>query len=683
MDYFSAMDNPFLKPSPLPYELPDFAQIEQEHYEPAFEIGMREHRSEIDAIAMNPEAPTFENTIVALEKSGQILSRVSHVFFNKTSSDTSDFLEALQAKIAPQLSAHRDAIQLNQSLFSRIAQLWDSRSTLALNAEESQVLKKYYYDFVHAGAKLSETERMRVMEINQELASLQAEFSKRVLADTNALAVVIDDVAKLDGLSDQQIAAAKQAAHAMGKPDAWVITAVNFSGHPYLASLKNREIRQEIMLASLKKGGQANDFNTSDVLVTMAKLRAEKAKLFGFSSHAEYVLSRQTAKHPERVIEMLQKLAKSAVQNAKREAAQLQDLIAQQGENFELASWDWDFYTEALRRDEYNLDVSLLKPYFELNNVLYKGIFKAAGDLFGLSFKRREDLVGYHPDVQVFEVFKDSHPLGLYLADFYMRPSKRGGAWMNSLVDQNSLLNQSPVIVNNLNIPKPPEGSPTLLTLDETTTFFHEFGHALHGLLSNVTFPRVSGTSVERDFVEFPSQVNEMWMMWPEVVDSYALHYETGERLPQEWIDILQSTETFNEGYKTTSYLAASVLDLAFHLLDVESDIENVEEFEKNAIASFGLDFDPVPTRYRSTYFSHIFAGGYSAGYYGYIWSEVLDADAVEWFKENGGLTRANGQHFADTLLSRGGSIDSMEMFRNFRGRDAELEPLLKRRGLQ
>lgn len=676
------MDNPFFLPSTLPYQLPDFARITESDYEPAFEEGMREHLIEVASITNNPETPTFENTIVALERSGQILSRVSHVFFNKTSSDTSEVLEALQAKIAPLLSAHRDSIQLNQELFKRIQNLCNDRVSLELGAEELQVLKKYYEDFVHAGALLSDNQRETVKSLNQELASLQAQFSQRVLADSNDLAVVIEDVSLLSGLSDAQIAACKQAAVDKGIPDAWVIPVVNFSGHPFLQSLSNRETRKRVMEASLKKGLQGNSNDTREILVSMAKLRAKKAKLFGFGSHAEYVLSRQTAKHPDRVVEMLSKLAKAAVRNAKSEATELQSIINSEPESFSLASWDWDFYTEILRREKYSLDVSLLKPYFELNNVLYKGIFKAAGDLYGLSFRAREDLVAYHPDAKVFEVFKDDAPLGLYIADFYARSSKRGGAWMNSLVDQNTLLDQSPVIVNNLNIPKPPEGSVTLLTLDETTTFFHEFGHALHGLLSNVTYPRVSGTSVERDFVEFPSQVNEMWMMWPEVVDEYARHYETGERLPQEWIDTLQTTETFNEGYKTTSYLAASVLDLAFHLLHEETEIEDVEQFERDAIAAYGLDFEPVPTRYRSTYFSHIFAGGYSAGYYGYIWSEVLDADAVEWFKEHGGLTRKNGQHFADTLLSRGGSIDSMEMFRDFRGRDAELAHLLKRRGL-
>lgn len=676
------MDNPFFLPSTLPYQLPDFARITESDYEPAFEEGMREHLIEVASITNNPETPTFENTIVALERSGQILSRVSHVFFNKTSSDTSEVLEALQAKIAPLLSAHRDSIQLNQELFKRIQNLWNDRVSLELGAEELQVLKKYYEDFVHAGALLSDNQRETVKSLNQELASLQAQFSQRVLADSNDLAVAIEDVSLLSGLSDAQIAACKQAAVDKGIPDAWVIPVVNFSGHPFLQSLSNRETRKRVMEASLKKGLQGNSNDTREILVSMAKLRAKKAKLFGFGSHAEYVLSRQTAKHPDRVVEMLSKLAKAAVRNAKSEATELQSIINSEPESFSLASWDWDFYTEILRREKYSLDVSLLKPYFELNNVLYKGIFKAAGDLYGLSFRAREDLVAYHPDAKVFEVFKDDAPLGLYIADFYARSSKRGGAWMNSLVDQNTLLDQSPVIVNNLNIPKPPEGSVTLLTLDETTTFFHEFGHALHGLLSNVTYPRVSGTSVERDFVEFPSQVNEMWMMWPEVVDEYARHYETGERLPQEWIDTLQTTETFNEGYKTTSYLAASVLDLAFHLLHEETEIDDVEQFERDAIAAYGLDFEPVPTRYRSTYFSHIFAGGYSAGYYGYIWSEVLDADAVEWFKEHGGLTRKNGQHFADTLLSRGGSIDSMEMFRNFRGRDAELAHLLKRRGL-
>jgi peptidyl-dipeptidase Dcp len=415
----------------------------------------------------------------------------------------------------------------------------------------------------------------------------------------------------------------------------------------------------------------------------MVELRAESAKLFGKASHAEYVISKQTAGHPDRVHEMLRKIAPAAVKNARAEAADLQAAAAANGEEIEIQSWDWDIYSEQVRIEKYNVDTTAMRPYFELERVLRDGVFFAANKLYGLTFSERPDLVAYHPEARVFEVTdEDGQPAGLYIGDYYTRDSKRGGAWMNSLVDQNFLLGQLPVVLNNMNIPKPPAGVATLLTLDETTTLFHEFGHALHGLLSRVKYPRVSGTSVQRDFVEFPSQVNEMWILWPEVVDNYARHHETGERLPQEWIDNLNAASTFNEGHATTSYLAAAILDLAWHEVSSIEGIGDVDDFEAAAIAAYGLDFHAVPTRYRSTYFAHIFAGGYSAGYYGYIWSEVLDADTVDWFKENGGLTRANGEHFRQTLLGRGGSIDSMQMFRNFRGRDAQIEPLLKRRGL-
>lgn len=462
-----------------------------------------------------------------------------------------------------------------------------------------------------------------------------------------------------------------------------MISMVNFTGHPVLSSLKNRALRQRIMEHSLSKGARGNINDTRETLLRMVELRAQRAKLFGLSSHAEYVLREQTAGHPDRVHAMLRKIAPAAVENAEREARDIQAII-DKSDRHELQSWDWDLFTEQVRAEKYDLDTAAMKPYFELEKVLIDGVFFAAQKLYGMTFKARPDLVTYHPEARAFEVFnEDGSAIGLYIGDFYTRDSKRGGAWMNTLVDQNHLLGQYPVVVNNMNIPKPPAGQPTLLTYDETTTLFHEFGHAIHGLLSNVKYPRFSGTSVQRDFVEFPSQVNEMWILWPEVLDNYARHHETGERLPQSWVDKLHESSTFNEGHATTSYLAAAILDLAWHSLATTDGISSVEDFESAAIKDYGLDFAPVPTRYRSTYFSHIFAGGYSAGYYGYIWSEVLDADTVEWFKSNGGLTRKNGDHFRNSLMSRGGSLDSMEMFRNFRGRDADIEPLLRRRGLK
>lgn len=672
--------NPFLTRSTLPYEIPPFAEITEEHYLEAFYAGTDEQLAEVESILATEEV-TFENTIVALEKSGQTLNRVLNVFYNKSSSDTNDRIDEIEAEIAPKLAAHSDAIRLNPALFARIKKLVESNPSL--DEESAWLLKRYYKDLLQAGAALDEIAREKVMKINEELSSLETQFSKNLLADTNDLAVFVDDEKELDGLSANEIAACKAAAQARGVEDKWMIGMVNFTGHPNLASLKNRALRERIMRNSLIKGLRGNGFDTRKVLLRMAELRAERAKLFGLNSHAEYVLQEQTASHPDRVHEMLRKIAPAAVANARREALEIEKVISQNGKH-ELASWDWLYYTEKVRVEKYELDTAAMRPYFELESVLKKGVFFAAEKLYGMTFKERPDLVTYHPEARAFEVFnEDGSSIGLYIGDYYTRDSKRGGAWMNSLVDQNHLMGQKPVVVNNMNIPKPPAGEPTLLTYDETTTLFHEFGHAIHGLLSNVKYPRFSGTSVQRDFVEFPSQVNEMWILWPEVLDNYARHYQTGERLPQAWVDKLNESSTFNEGYATTSYLAAAVLDLAWHSLSDLSEVNDVEEFERKAITDYGLDFAPVPTRYRSTYFSHIFAGGYSAGYYGYIWSEVLDADTVEWFKDNGGLTRSNGDHFRNSLMSRGGSLDSMQMFRNFRGRDADIEPLLRRRGLK
>ena len=671
--------NPFAQRSTLEYELPPFAQIREEHYLPAFYAGCEEQLREVEAIVASGE-PTFENTIVALEKSGQILNRVLIVFFNKSSSDTNDALDAIEEEIAPKLAAHSDAIRLNPALWSRIKSLYENRDSLALNNEDAWVLERYYFDFMHSGAHLTEAQREELKGLNEALSKLQTQFSKNVLADTNDLAIIVDDVAELDGLSENEIAAAASAAKDRKLDGKYLLAAVNFSGNPLLASLKNRGLRKRIMEASLLKANRDNANDNKKVLAEMAALRAKRAKLFGVKTHAEYVLQQQTAKHPDNVHKMLRQIAPAAVKNARAEGAELQKAI---GTEFELEPWDWDFYTEQVRREKYNLDTTKMRPYFELERVLHDGVFFAAGKLFGITFKERPDLITYNSEARAFEVFnEDGSKLGLFIGDFFTRDSKRGGAWMNNLVDQNFLFDQLPVVVNNLNIPKPPAGQPALLTFAETTTLFHEFGHALHGLLSQVKYPRVSGTSVQRDFVEFPSQVNEMWILWPEVVENYARHHETGERLPQEWIDSLDEASIFNEGHATTSYLAAAILDLALHSIVDGETIDDVIAFEKKAIADYGLDYAAVPTRYRATYFSHIFAGGYSAGYYGYIWSEVLDADTVDWFKANGGLTRKNGDHFRRELLSRGGSIDSMQMFRNFRGQDATIDPLLKRRGL-
>lgn len=674
--------NPFAHRSNLPYELPPFDSIGDEHYLPAFYAGCEEQLAEVNAI-LESGAPTFENTIVALEKSGRMLFRVLAVFYNKSSADTNEAIDKIEEELAPKLSAHSDAINLNAELFARIELVHESRHGLGLDAESVWLIERYYRDFVHAGAKLSADDREELKSLNEKLSKLGTKFSQNVLNDTNDLAILVEDASELDGLEPGQIDAAAAAAESRGHKGKWLITMVNYTGNPALASLTNRELRERIMKASLSKGGRANDNDNRALLLEMVKLRAKRAHLMGFKSHAEYVLSEQTAGHPDRVHEMLRKIAPAAVANARAEGAAIQEMIDGENGNFELASWDWSLYTERVRLAKYNVDTSKFKPYFELERVLNDGVFWAATKLFGIKFTPRSDLKAYHPEARVWEVHnEDGSALGLYIGDFYTRDSKRGGAWMSAFVEQNHLLGQLPVVFNNMNVPKPSEGTPTLLTFDETATLFHEFGHALHGLLSNVTYPRFSGTSVERDFVEFPSQVNEMWMLWPEVLANYAKHYETGEALPLEWVENLNRAETFNQGFETTSYLAAAILDLAWHSLTVEDHVDDVESFEAGAIAGYGLDYAPVHTRYRSTYFSHIFDGGYSAGYYGYIWSEVLDADTVDWFKANGGLTRANGQRFRDSLLSRGGSTDSLGMFKTFTGHEAAIEPLLKRRGL-
>jgi peptidyl-dipeptidase Dcp len=675
-------ENPFAHRSTLEYELPDFAKIRTEHYLPAFYAGCEQHLAEVAAILESGE-PTFENTLVELERSGKLLERMLVVFYTKSSSDTNDEIDKIEEEIAPKLAAHQDAIQLNPALYARVEELYNKRESLGLDVESDWLLVRYYEDFRKAGAHLSEAERSKAMEINQRLAELDTKFSQQLLADTNDLGVFVDTAAELDGLSENEIAAAAALAKDKGQDGKYFLAMVNFTGNPMLASLTNRSLREKIMKNSMLKGGRDGANDNRPILLEMAKLRAEKAKLFGFDSHAHYELTDRTAKNPANVHEMLRKIAPAARRNAELEAADIQAAIKASGADFEMKSWDWDLYTEQVRAEKYNIDTELFKPYFELERVLFDGIFFAATKLFGITFKERKDLVTYHPEARAFEVFDaDGSKMALFIADFFTRPSKRGGAWMNSFVDQSHLLGQLPVVLNNSNVVKPPAGQPALLSFDFTITLFHEFGHALHGMLSNVKYPRFSGTSTPRDFVEFPSQVNEMWMLWPEVVANFAKHYETGEPLPQEWIDNLKRAETFNQGHATVAYLAASVIDLAWHELGPDEIPTDVEAFEAKALANYGLDFDLVPTRYRSTYFSHIFAGGYSAGYYGYIWSEVLDADTVDWFKNNGGLTRKNGDHFRNELLSRGGTQDALQLFRNFRGKDASIEPLLKRRGL-
>ena len=677
--------NPFFTESTRPYNLPPFDQIDDLHYLPAFERGMAEQLEEVDAIANAAESPTFENTLVALEHSGRLLDRVATTFFNLTSADTNDAMDEIRTEIAPKLAEHTDRILLNAGLFERVETLYTQRDTLDLTAESHRLIEEYYTDFVRAGARLSELEKARMQEINAELATLQTTFSQNVLSEVNASAFVVDTPEELAGLSEDQVQAAVEAADARDLDGNYVLALLNTSGQPALASLENRELRKQIMEVSLARGTSGGEFDNREVVSRMAALRAERAALLGYPHHAAYILEEETAQTVEAVNERLASLVPPAVANARREAADLQVVAAADGIESGIAAWDWAYYTEKVREDRYDFDASELRPYFEMNNVIENGVFFAANRLYGLSFEERSDLPVYHPDVHVWEVFDaDGSPLGLFLGDYYARQSKRGGAWMNAYVSQSHLLGTRPVIANHTNVPKPPAGEPTLLTFDEVETMFHEFGHTLHGFLSDVQFPYFSGTSVPRDFVEYPSQVNEMWATWPDVLRNYALHHETGEPMPAELLDKVLATGTFNQGFATTEYLAASLLDQVWHQLRLAEvpAADEVIAFESAALEKAGVALDAVPPRYRSTYFSHIWSSGYSAGYYSYIWSEVLDADSVEWFKQNGGLTRENGDHFRRTLLSKGGSRDAMALFREFRGADPDIGPLLARRGL-
>ena len=675
--------NPFAKASTLPFQYPQFDKIKNEHYGPAFDEGMREQAAEIVAIANNPKAPTFENTIVAMERSGRLLQRVGSVFGNLSGANTNDAMQQLDRELSPKRAAHSDAIRLNEKLYQRIKTLYDKRAKLKLDRESVFLLERYHTDFVRSGARLSGADKDKLRSYNSQLATLQTTFAQNVLKEANAAALVVDSRAELAGMSAPAIDAAAAAAKARGMEGKFVIPVTNTTGQAALSVLTNRAVRERLMAASMGRGSRGGEFDNTANVLKIAKLRAERAALLGYANHAAYSLEDQTAKDPAAVNKLLGEFAKPAVANARREAADIQSVIDAEKGGFKLASHDWSFYSDKVRAQRFNFDQAQLRPYFELNNVLTNGVFFAATKVYGITFKERRDLPVYDPDVRVFDVTDaNGKPLAIFVADFYARANKRGGAWMNAYVPQSGLMGTRPVIANHLNVPKPPAGEPTLLTFDELRTMFHEFGHALHGMFSDVKYPRFAGTSVPRDFVEFPSQVNEMWLVDPLILANYARHYKTSEPMPQELLDKVIASKKFNEGFRTTEYLAASILDQRWHQLSANAIPTDVLGFEAAAMKDAGLDFAPVPARYRSTYFSHVFSGGYSAGYYGYLWSEKLDADTVNWFKENGGLSRKNGDYFRKMLLSKGGTMDAMDMFRNFRGRDAKVEPLLERRGL-
>jgi peptidyl-dipeptidase Dcp len=682
-------NNPFATPSDLYLQTPAFDRIKDEHFAPAFDAGMKEQLAEMDAIAAKAEAPSFDNTIAAMERSGRLLDRVNKVFGHLTGSNTNDTLDKLQNDYAPKFAAHGDAIVLNSALFARIKTLYDGRDSLGLNGEQMQVLTKYYRNFARNGALLDEAGKAQLRKLNEEQAGLIAKFSENSLKDSNDSAVIVDNVEMLAGLGDDAIAAAAAAAKERKLEGKWVIPMVNTTVQPTMQAAQNRALRERLFKASIERGARGNAYDNRAIILRMVALRADRAKLLGYPEHATYVLEEQMAQTPKAARDILMGLAKPAVVAAKRDAAKLQKVIdaeakANKTEPFKLAAWDWSFYAEKLRTQEFDLDESQIRPYFELDSVLQNGVFFAANKLYGLTFKERKDLPVYHPDVRVFEVFEENgSTLGLFYADFYARSSKRGGAWMNNLVDQSRLLNTRPVVSNNLNIVKPADGKPTLLTYDEVTTMFHEFGHALHGLFADSEYVLLSGSNTPRDFVEFPSQFNENWALVPEVLRNYGKHYETGEVIPEALIAKIKKAGTFNQGFGTVEYTASSLLDLDWHELNQANQPTDVLAFEKASLEKNGVAMDEIMPRYRSTYFSHVFPGGYDAGYYSYLWCEVLDADAFQGFTENGGLTRENGEKFRKMVLSRGSMEDVKKMYVNWRGAEPKVDGLMTRRGFK
>ncbi|MBV9571751.1 MAG: peptidyl-dipeptidase Dcp [Alphaproteobacteria bacterium] len=676
-------DNPFAQPSTLPLQAPPFDKIKDADYQPALEEGMKQQIAEMDRIANNSAAPTFENTIVEMEKSGQMLARAAQTFFNVVQANTNDTLDKVQADEAPKLAAHQDAIFLNPKLFARVKAIYDSRDKLKIDAESQQLLKVYYLQFVHAGANLSDADKATLRELNKEEATLSTSFQQKLLAAGKAGALVIDNKADLAGLSPEEIAAAADAAKSRKLEGKWVIPLQNTTQQPLLVSLKNRDVRNRLFKASWERAEKGDDNDTRTVIKRLAQLRAQKAKLLGYSNYAAYALYDQMAKTPEAVQKFIAQLTPATAKKAADEARQIQAAIDKDGKHFDLKPWDWQMYSEKVRKAKYDLDQNQLKPYFELNRVLKDGVFYAANKLYGITFKERHDLPVYHPDVRAFDVMdKDGSQLGIMYFDYFKRDNKTGGAWMSNFVQQSKLLKQKPVIYNVANFTKPAPGQPALLSFDDVTTMFHEFGHALHGLFADQQYPTLAGASTARDWVEFPSQFNEHWALYPNVLKHFAVHYKTGKPIPAALVAKIKKSQTWNQGYDLGELLAASQLDLQWHALSADAPQQDVDAFEIQALKNTHTDFADVPTRYRSSYFLHIWANGYAAGYYAYQWTVMLDDDAYAWFEDHGGLTRANGQRFRDMILSKGHTEDYDAMFRAFYGKDPDVGPMLKHRGL-
>ena len=676
--------NPFAKPSTLPYQAPDFRVIKDADYMPAFDEGMKQHRAEIDAIANNPAAPTFDNTIAAMERSGRMLDRVSQVFFAVSQANTNDALQKIETDVTPKLSEHGDAITLNAKLFARVKTLYDGRATLKLTPEQAQLLKVTYEGFVKAGANLNVADKAKLQALNTRISTLQTAFQQKLLVATKAGGLVVDDVKKLDGLGADGIAAAAKAAADRGMPGKWVLPLQNTTQQPALASLTDRATRQALFERSTMRTEQGDANDTRATVAELASLRAQKAALLGFPKYGDYVLTDQMAKTPQAAMAFLKQFGPALSAKQREEAAEIDAQIKATGGTFTVKPWDWDFYSEQVRNAKYDLDGDALKPYFEINRVLEDGVFYAANQLYGITFKERKDLPVYDPDMRVFEVSEaNGTTIGIMYFDYWKRDNKSGGAWMSNFVGQSKLLGTKPVIYNVANFTKPAAGSPALISFDDVTTMFHEFGHALHGLFADQVYPSVSGTATARDFVEFPSQLNEHWALEPRVLAHYAKHYQTGAAMPAELVAKIKRSQTFNQGYATGEAQEAAQLDLAWHALPADAPKQDVDKFEAKTLSGMGLETQYVPPRYRTSYFSHIWGGGYAAGYYAYAWTKMLQADAYAWFVAHGGMTRANGQRFRDLILSRGHTLDYGPMFKAFYGKDPDVGPMQDDLGLR
>ena len=671
-------NNPFMKKSSLQYQAPEFDKIKDEHFKPAFDYGLKQNISEIEKIANNTETPTFENTVLALEKSGEVLKRAQIVFYNLTGSNTNPTLQKIEEEYAPIFAAHSDKIYLNSKIFNRIKAV----KTDGLDAEDKRLIEVYKQRFELAGANLTDAQKEQMKAINAELATLSTQFTSKLLEARKKGAVLINDVKELDGLSADEIAAAATDAKNAGYEGKYLLTLLNTTQQPLLQNLKNRATREKLFKASWYRAEKGDENDTRAILEKTAKLKMDKAHLMGKSSYAELNLMDQMAKKPENALKLLSQLANPAVAQAKKESDDIQKLIDEQKGGFSVEPWDWNFYAEQVRKAKYDLDENQIKPYFEVSTVLEKGVFYAAEKFYGITFKERKDLPVYHPDVVAYEVFdRDGKSLAIYYLDFYTRDNKNGGAWMSNFVEQSFTTNTKPVIVNVFNYQKPAPGKPSLISYDDVSTMFHEFGHTLHGLFANQKYTTISGTNVPRDFVEFPSQINEFFALEPAVLKNYALHYETKQPMPTALVEKIKKAATFNQGYATTELVSAATLDMAWHSVTSENQFKPTLEFEKDVLQKYGFTLPQVPPRYHSPYFAHIWGGGYSAGYYAYMWSDMLNSAAWDWIKNNGGMTRENGDRFRKHILSVGNSVDLNQAFRDFTGKDPEITPLLKDKG--